>query len=237
LAGLIRDGIGNLYGTASDFGEVFELDHHTGAETILHRFTGAPDGYDPSAALLRDSEGNLYGTTTLGGVNNSNGYGIVFKLDASGNETILHTFTGGSEGGNPVSSLVRDEQGYLYGTTLTGGMNYGTIFKLDPAGNLTVLHNFGSFYGDGSCPFAGLIRDQAGNFYGTTEYGGDWGNGSVYKMDPEGNVTILHSFTGGADGQQPFDNLIMDENGTLYGTASAGGDSLCGCGVAFFLKP
>jgi uncharacterized repeat protein (TIGR03803 family) len=233
-ASLIRDKAGNLYGTTSGGGTsgqgtVFKLDT-TGTETVLHSFTG-PDGATPTAGLIRDKAGNLYGTTSGGGLLNcfGGGCGVVFKLDPSGGEAVLHSFTG-PDGAFPLAGLVQDKVGNLYGTTFAGGAsNEGTVFKLDTAGTETVLHSF-TFGADGSSPQQGwLIQDRAGNLYGTTLYGGNLscgqsGCGVVFKVDPAGEETVLHTFSGGADGANPQEGgLIQDEAGNLYGTTSDGG--------------
>jgi uncharacterized repeat protein (TIGR03803 family) len=237
-AGVIRDNEGNLYGTTSFgalcCGNVFTLDHKTKDETVLYAFGQPPDGGTPVAPLIRDDAGNLYGTTDGGGLC----CGTVFTLDPNGVETILWTFTGGSDGKFPLGGLIRDNDGNLYGTTNTGGdLDNGIVFKLDPAGALTVLHTFGELPVDGGIPFSGLIADAAGNLYGTTEAGGLYGPGSVYKLAPDGAFTILHSFTGGSDGAFPHAPLIFDAAGNLYGTAISGGDPLCDCGVVFKITP
>jgi uncharacterized repeat protein (TIGR03803 family) len=230
--GLVRDQEGNLYGTtwhggASGAGTVFKLDT-TGTETVLHSFTG-PDGLGPDAGLVLDQEGNLYGTTSQGG---SSDAGTVFKLDGTGTETVLHSFTG-LDGAGPFAGLVRDREGNLYGTTSRGGTSgLGTVFKVDRTGAATVLH---SFIGpDGAGPlFAGLVRDKAGNLYGTTAGGGASGGGTVFKVDTTGTETVLHSFTGGADGAYPAAGLVLDNAGNLYGTTFFG----TGGGKVFKLDP
>ncbi|HTA22549.1 MAG TPA: choice-of-anchor tandem repeat GloVer-containing protein [Terriglobales bacterium] len=131
--GLHRDNAGNLYGTtkaggAFGNGTVFELDAK-GIETVLYSFTGGADGSQPEAGVLEDAAGNLYGTTVYGGVSS---FGTVFKLDQLGNETVLHSFEGGSDGQYPHAPLVQDAKGNLYGTTSEGGATYGTIFKIAP---------------------------------------------------------------------------------------------------------
>jgi uncharacterized repeat protein (TIGR03803 family) len=143
--------------------------------------------------LIKDNAGNLYGTTVLGGQGKceSSKCGIVFKFDAAGHETVLHSFTGKSDGGQPQSGLVRDSAGNLYGTTFLGGSNScggsgagcGVVFKLDAAGTETVLHTF-SDGADGGFPTGGLVRDSAGNLYGTTSHGGASGNGVVFEITP-----------------------------------------------------
>jgi len=249
-SGLVRDKEGNLYGTtsgggASGQGIVFKLDT-TGTETVLHSFTG-PDGANPSAGLIRDKEGNLYGTTSGGGVSGGglSGEGTVFRLDTAGRESVLHSFTG-PDGANPIAGLIRDEAGNLYGTTAFGGFlncagtGCGVVFKLDPAGNETVLHSF--TWPDGAFPVAGLVQDNEGNLYGTTQGGGAFNEGTVFKLDTAGLVTVLHSFTGGTDGAIPQEaGLVQDKAGNLYGTTSLGGNLGCyapsGCGVVFKLDP
>jgi len=227
LAGLVRDAAGNLYGTAnqggaSNWGTVFKLDT-TGSVTVLHSFTGGTDGSFPGAGLIWDAAGNLYGTTSAGGASNG---GTVFKLDATGTETVLYSFTG-MDGKNPVAGLVRDAAGNLYGTTQLGGaFDLGTVFKLDTTGVETVLH---SFHGrDGGYPYCSLVRDAAGNFYGTTNGGGASGQGTVFKVNGTGRETVLYSFTGQLDGEYLYAGLVRDPAGNLYGTTYAGGDSKVG---------
>jgi uncharacterized repeat protein (TIGR03803 family) len=259
-AALIMDKAGNLYGTTefggaatcgvAGCGTVFRLDT-SGNETVLHGFTGSPgDGANPNAALLMDKAGNLYGTTLYGSTGpcispgGAAGCGTVFKLDRSGNETVLHTFTGsGGDGANPFAALIMDKVGNLYGTTESGGTGKclgvapgcGTVFKLDTSGNETVLHSFAGPAGDGSTPVASLIMDKAGNLYGTTAQGGAFNFGTVFKLDTSGNETILYSFTGGSDGCLPPAALIIDKEGNLYSTTIGGG--VCGYGTVFKLVP
>lgn len=255
---LIRDEAGNLYGTTYLGGDlsacyveqgglgcgvVYKVDH-AGKETVLYAFKGTPDGEDPGTfgALLRDEAGNLYGTTAGGG---NSGWGTVFKLNRAGQETVLYSFTGGADGGEPAGGLVRDQEGNLYGTTGEGGeFGWGVAYKLDPTGTETVLHTF-TGGADGAYPYAGLVRDAKGNLYGTTLLAGEiFLGGVVYMLDPAGNETVLHNFTGGADGAFPYATLVLDEAGNLYGTTSSGGDltslnAACagyGCGVVFELK-
>jgi len=229
-AGLISDTAGNLYGTTGfggnfGIGVVFKLDP-TNHETVLHTFNGA-DGAEPSAPLIMDSAGNLYGTTFRGGASDS---GTIFKVNSStGAFTVLHSFTGSTEGGHLGAGLLMDAGGNLYSTTESGGTGgAGTVFKLDPVSDaLTVLHSFtGS--GDGGnvplegIPEAGLIMDAPGNLYGTTFRGGTGSLGIVFKLDSvTSNETVLHNFTGGSDGSGPLAPLLLDAAGNLYGTASS----------------
>lgn len=232
-ASLILDSAGNLYGTTSgggpaDAGTIFKLDT-SGHETVLYAFTGAigasSDGATPLAALVMDSSSNLYGTTYNGG---SSGKGSVFKLDSSGHESLLYSFTGTSgDGANPLSSLIIDSAGNFYGTTFSGGASQqGTVFKLNPGtGQETVLYSFTGTSGDGAFPQAGLLMDSAGNLYGTTISGGSAGVGTVFKLNPStSQETVLHNFAGGnTDGAEPKASLIMDSTGNLYGTTNTGG--------------
>ena len=158
IAGLIADSSGNLYGTTeyggvSENGVVFKLTPG-GTYTVLYSFTGGSDGSGPVAGLIADSAGNLYGTTEHGGVS---GNGVVFKLSPGGSElpggseTVLYSFTGGSDGSGPVAGLIADSAGNLYGTTEHGGVSgNGVVFKLSPGGS----------------EFAGRERDGALLLYG-----------------------------------------------------------------------
>jgi uncharacterized repeat protein (TIGR03803 family) len=163
-----------------------------------------------------DRHGNLFGTTAIGG---SSGYGTVFKLDTSGNETVLHSFTNTPDGSEPAAGLIMDKAGNLYSTTARGGTyGYGTVFKLDSAGNEVVLHSF-TGTPDGAYPRAGLLMDNMGSLYGTTIQGGSSDYGTVFKVDTSGNEAVLHSFKI-TDGAVPAAGVIMDKDGNLYGTTS-----------------
>ena len=123
----------------------------------------------------------LFGTTGGGG---AFGFGTVFKMDTTGNETVLYSFTGGTDGKSPLTGLVHDAAGNFYGATEQGGaFRYGVVFKVDHAGNETVLHSF-TYGADGAFPVAGVVLDAAGNVYGTTNSGGTHGEGVVFKIVP-----------------------------------------------------
>ena len=222
-AGVIRDSAGHLYGTTLNGGTAsvgvgYKLDA-AGQETVLHSFTGGTDGEYPYAGVTRDSAGNLYGTTQGGGTGNA---GVVYKLDTTGQETVLYSFSGGADGGYPDASVIQDSVGNLYGTTFNGGTaNMGVVYKLDVGGQETVLYSF-TGGADGASPYAGVIRDSAGDLYGTTVEGGTAGWGVVYKLDTSGQETVLYSFTGGADGGDPYAGVIRDPAGNLYGTTLFG---------------
>ena len=237
--GLARDSAGNLYGTTYygggfNGGTVFKLDR-TGKETVLHGFgTNDPDGLGPfGGSLIPDSAGNLYGTTSS---DLSQGAGTVFKLDPSATETILYTFSFGTgDGYGPAGTLVRDSAGNLYGVTNFGGaFNFGTVFKLNSANTETLLYSFSGTGGDGAVPGGGLVRDKSGNLYSTTNSGGGSYYGTVFKLDPNGAETILHSFSG-RDGNLPDLGLVSDSKGNLYGTTQYGGAH--GGGVVFKVIP
>jgi len=216
------------------------------AQTFTTLFTfDLGDGAFPGVGLIRDAKGNLYGTTYAGGVDNCFfGCGLVFKVDTSGNETVLYAFTGSrGDGETPDASLVMDESGTLYGTTVDGGASsHGTVFKVNKSGKETVLYSFTGSGRDGKYPFAGLLRDAYGNLYGTNIYSGNTscndgagpGCGTVFKVDNTGKETVLYNFTGiNGDGSYPIAGLVQDKSGTMYGTTYGGGDS--GRGTVFKL--
>lgn len=253
---LATDATGNIYGATADgdgFGNVFEIDT-AGNETVLWTFSGGSDGGGPEGGVIRDSAGNLYGTTFIGGVGfGDNGHGLVFMVDTAGSETVLHEFGGGSDGANPSSGVIFDGEGNLYGTTQNGGSSAcggtgcGTVFKLSPNGNGTwaesVLYAFCSTgnCADGEAPLLGpLAIDSSGNLYGTTFFGGASNNGVVFRVDSSKHETVLHNFSGGADGANPFAGVIIDKQGSLYGTTQRGGGDCFvkyACGVVFQLVP
>ena len=257
--GLILDAEGNFYGTTGSGGDltcqagdrpgcgvVFKLDTSS-KETVLHTFHGGADGAVPVGGLIWDNKGALYGATQQGGWSGDPycyappsfyGCGVVFKLDAAGRETVLHSFTGGATDGAYPSpgTLVLDARGNLYGATGGGGKyNLGTVFEVDKTGKETVLHSFGGKV-DGVGPYAGLVRDAAGNLYGVTAVGGASNFGTVFKLTKRGKETILHNFAG-PDGEYPAAGLLMDAAGDLYGTTSAGGTSYYGYGTIFKIVP
>jgi uncharacterized repeat protein (TIGR03803 family) len=257
LSGLIEDSRESLYGTtagggnraapfcqANGCGVVFKINKN-GKEKVIHTFTGPPDGWWPRAGLVRDAEGNLYGTTEAGGASSCN-CGTAFKIDRNGKETVLHSFAGyPDDGEGPNAGVIRDEEGNLYGTTISGGssIDFGMVYRLDAKGKLTVLHAFAG--PDGANPIASLVRDSAGNLYGTTYLGGDpscdsqeYGCGVVFRLDPAGNYSLLHTFSGLSDGWYPQGSLLLDAAGRLYGAAGGGIQSQgVGSGVVFEITP
>jgi uncharacterized repeat protein (TIGR03803 family) len=224
----VLDTKGNLYGTteyggAYGFGAVYEVTP-SGTETILHSFdVNGRDGAYPVASLVM-YRGNLYGTTVEGGTDNIDGTVFELKHTTKGwTETILHSFGASGDGSQPYCALTLDTAGNLYGTTNVGGAyNQGTVFEVTPSGMETILWSFGSGT-DGANPLAGVVRDAAGNLYGTTANGGAYGYGAVFELTPSRTEKILHSFdVNGADGAYPVARLLRYK-GNLYGTTANGG--------------
>ncbi|HEX8815728.1 MAG TPA: choice-of-anchor tandem repeat GloVer-containing protein [Terriglobales bacterium] len=257
-SGLVFDSAGNLYGTTTAGGKdnngvVFQLapgSNGSWTEHVLYRFcsvAACDDGATPWATLTFDSSGSLYGTTFSGG---SIDRGVAFKLsrarDGDWHETVLHNFGVGKDGYNPISGLVFDSAGNLYGTTPHGGdvsrpncgsLGCGTVFELSPKSTHYTEHVIYSFKGlAGSGPIAGLILDASGNLYGTASTGGAHGDGAVFELSPGAagwTETTLHSFDG--SWKDPTGSLILDGSGNLYGTCQGGG--VYNLGIVFELSP
>jgi uncharacterized repeat protein (TIGR03803 family) len=212
---------------------------HAQTFTDLYNFQGSTDGGNPFASLLLDNAGNLYGTTYSGGAYNSNcsypGCGVVYKLDTTGNETPLYTFTGTPDGQNPVAAVVTDPAGNFYGTTAYGGANgYGTVFMVNAAGVEKVLQSF-TGGADGGIPNGGLVRDKDGNLYGTTYSGGSANLGTLFKVTPASVFNTIYTFPDTAHGSHPNAALALAPSGDLYGTTQYGGAS--NRGTVFSLEP
>lgn len=260
---LIADASGNFYGTTSvggahGCGSVFELTSSNGAwnETALYSFKPDLDSKCAAtpSALVFDSAGNLYGENANGGQQNA---GSIFELSPGSPGWTYRTIYvfNGEEGSRPYGGLVVDQAGNLYGTTKAGGspgcgFGCGSVFELSPVSGghwtETLLYRFAGG-SDGAAPVAGLIFDNAGNLYGTTPYGGQKDNGTVFKLAPSSGSwteTILYRFTNTrGDGRLPMASLVLDQAGNLYGTTSEGGyygGDYCygyGCGIVFELSP
>jgi len=264
--GLLMDAAsGTLYGTttrggSNNDGTIFALTPNQArtawTHTILYSFCANPqtlcsDGAIPDGGVIRDGAGNFYGTTQAGGVPNDRG--VVFMLTPGGTENVLYSFGAYStDGVNPVAGLIMDGSGNLYGTTYQGGnaSNGGMVFKLTPSAQLpwteTALYTFCSQTNctDGGFSEAGLIRDAAGNLYGTTVTGGVAGGcngpgcGTAFMLTPGGTHTVLYTFCSQSnctDGALPYGGLLMDGAGNLYGTTKSGGNGAGG--VVFELTP
>ncbi len=259
-AGLVQGADGSFYGTTSNDGSglygagtVFKITP-SGTLTTLYSFCTQPncaDGYEPEAGLVQGADGNLYGTTWRGG---SNGAGTVFKITPSGTLTTLYSFCSQpncADGDEPEAGLVQGADGNFYGATWQGGANNypfgsGTVFKITPGGTLTTLYSFCSQTEctDGYFPQSGLVQGTDGNLYGTTNYGGAGGEGTVFKITPSGTLTTLYSFCSQpncADGTGPVSALVQATDGSFYGTTWHGGanNTQCGygCGTVFKITP
>ena len=248
---LIADAAGNLFGTTfyggeSGFGTVFEIAKtatgYASAPTILVSFNNL-DGANPYAdSLIADAQGDLFGTTSSAAPGSS-GVGTVFEIAKTATgyasaPTTLVNFNG-TDGAGPHGSLIADAAGNLFGTTGSGGTSgNGTVFEIAKtatgyANTPTTLVNFN--YTDGGEPLGNLIADADGNLFGTTAVGGTSGAGTVFEIAKTatgyaGNPTTLVNFNG-TDGAFPFDSLIADAAGNLFGTTSSGGTS--GNGTVF----
>jgi uncharacterized repeat protein (TIGR03803 family) len=265
LEGLVLGIDGNFYGTAEEggtstvcpqlgCGTVFKVTPQ-GEVTLLHSFDSY-DGRYPFSQLIQGRDGSFYGTTSAGGSATGSGSGTIFKITPDGILTTLYAFEGYDDAG-PSGGLVQGTDGNFYGTTVTGGANKigGTVYRITPAGTLTTLYNFCSQHDNGVCtdganPYAGVIQGADVNFYGTTEQGGlsvncETGCGTIFKVTPQGMLTVLHSFDE-ADGANIEEPLIQATDGSLYGTASSGGNSIAkvcdmglypGCGTIFRITP
>jgi uncharacterized repeat protein (TIGR03803 family) len=212
----------NFYGTAyaggtNGMGVVFKMTPG-GALTTLWQFSGIVDGSEPVAGLVLGTNGNFYGTTYSGG---ASGLGTVFTITPSGTLTSLYSFTGGSDGANPVGVLVFGSNNRFYGTTFGGGNGTGAVFRIGMSGGLTPIYNFMGG-NDGGFPDAGLIVGSDGNLYGTTSADGAGGAGTIFKITPAGALTTLHNFSG-SDGATPSASLIQGTVSNFYGTTVAGG--------------
>ena len=206
-------------------------------ETLLHQFTGSPDGANPGAGPALKGT-TLYGTTWEGGGasgSGNTGYGIVYAVSTTtGKETILHTFTANTQqpydGLEPLGGLAFDKEGNLYGTTVAGGgydgEGYGTIYKIAKSGKQyveTVIYAFSGGLDGGNPYYVTPVFDKAGNLYGTTVGGGYYGNGAVFKLAGS-TLTTLHSFyQAGGDGYNPYSGVALDTKGNVYGSAPGGG--------------
>ncbi|MGA2020795.1 MAG: choice-of-anchor tandem repeat GloVer-containing protein [Candidatus Sulfotelmatobacter sp.] len=252
-AGVIRDSAGNLYGTTPMYGTysggvVYEIS--SGAFSVLYTFcsnSGCTDGEYPYGGLTADGIGNLYGTTFQGGTGNNSG--TVFKLSKSGagwRETVLYNFTDGSDGEDPNNAsltLVHNEVGgkqlnVVFGVAWLGGANnIGTAFSLTEAESgykFSVIHTFAG--PDGEKPL-GTLTYVKGKLYGTTEFGGTVGGGTVFELASKNQgwtETVLYSFTGGSDGDDVRSGVISDSKDNLYGVTFLGGG---GAGVVYQVVP
>ena len=212
------------------------------AQTFTSLFSfDSSDGSQPVASMFQGTDAELYGTTAFVG---QNGGGTIFKISTDGVLTTLYGFCllpVCADGAYPIGGLLQATSGDFYGTTQAGGSNSlsGTVFKFSLAGELTTLYNFcaQSDCDDGQSPYAGLIQDGHGNFFGTTLRGGTDGSGTLFKITSSGAFTQLYNF--GVGGSSPVADLVQVTSGDLFGTASHGGSTnYCqGCGSIFKTTP
>jgi uncharacterized repeat protein (TIGR03803 family) len=223
---------GNFYGVASfggngNNGVLFEITP-SGAYTVIHEFTGT-DGAHPFAPPVQASDGSLYGTAEF----SSTGGATVYKyIPSSGTFSIIYQFSAGNVG----APLIQASDGLIYGTTGNGGWAHcGTIFKMSTAGKLLQSYPFPCNAGGASPGFGPLLQASDGNFYGTTEQGGIRNQGTIFKMTPDFQVSILYTFTGHTqntvDGASPAAGLMQATDGDLYGVTYKGGSA--GLGTLF----
>lgn len=242
-ATLIEGSDGALYGTtefadSATRGTVFKINKNGGGYSILHTFTGNPDGQQPQARLLEGSDGRLYGTTSFGG---NTVVGTIFGLNKDGSGYgLVYTFqTTGGDGRQPEGGLIEGSDHALYGTTYHGGSTggAGTVFKINKdGGGYLILRSFSSAGADGQRPNAELVEGADGALYGGNDFGNPPVNGTIYKINKDGSgYAILRSFVNAnGDGGTPKCGLIQLKNGAFYGTTEYGG--LAGAGCVFALS-
>jgi len=236
----------SILSTISAITLLLGVSHAASTTQVIYSFLGDTDGEYADTDLVTDSAGNIYGTTVQGGTYAS---GTVFQVTPAGVHTILYSFTGGTDGGEPYKGVTLDAQGNIYGTAGVGGKyvgpcvdtGCGTVFKLtNNGGNWTfsIVHSFTGGR-DGWGPGSGVTVDSAGVVYGTTPLGGTNNAGVIYQLtNVSGNWTekIIHAFTGGNDGiGGSAGRLLPDRRGGFFGACTAGGAN--GSGVIFHLIP
>jgi uncharacterized repeat protein (TIGR03803 family) len=215
-------------------------------ETVIYRFTGGSDGGIPTGDLIFDQSGNIYGTAAGGGDLSCGpppgGCGVIYELIPSGSawtETVLYSPQNSSDGYDPFGGVVFDSSGNLYGTFFYGGLyGNGAVYQLSPSGSGWTHQTLHDFTGgsDGALPVGGLIIDQSGNLYGTTELGGSGGGGTVFQLMPgSGGWTFNTLYTFSGSGPGPQDKLFLNAAGNLYGTTA--GDGAYRGGSVFKLTP
>lgn len=251
-AGLIFGKNRTLYGTTTyggtyGLGTVFQISETNGviSQKVIHNFGAAGDGEYPYDPVVMGPDGNLYGTTSLG----NPGAGAVYKLaleNGTWKETVLYMFTGknGDGSGMYYVGLIGDNAGNIYGTTSFGGANgNGTVWELVYSSKTKtytekILYSFSAAGSDGQYPYGGLTMDGSGKLFGTTEDGGDINQGVLFELTKSGSAwteSVVHSFDGGSDGEEPSANLMLGSNGQFYGLARYGGTS--NLGVVYSVAP
>lgn len=245
--GLVQAPDGNLYGTTlrggpDDKGTVYRIST-SGDFAILHSFNGQ-DGENPEGALVVGADGALYGTTLQGGSGNR---GTIYKITTTGTFSSIYSFPSlgnfnsagqatNATGANPRAGLLLAADGNFYGTAYQGGTaGFGSVFRMTPAGAVSLVHAFAGPSFGAAFPLAGVSQDAAGNLYGTTEFGGYINQGTAWRIDTNGQFSVLHSFLGSlVDGYKPYARLLPLD-GLLYGVSFA--DTTAGIGAIFKLDP
>jgi uncharacterized repeat protein (TIGR03803 family) len=230
---------GNFYGTMPDVfnrGEVFRMTP-AGVVTVLHVFTGSPDGQEPDAPVTLGPDGSIWGTTRWGGTSDR---GTVWELTKDGAFKIVHSFDEFSA--SPVSPLLLARDGNFYGTTpYAGAAGYGSVYRISPAGDYAVLASFYQDHLHGVEPMAGLVQAADGSFWGTLSTGGPLttycglGCGGVFRLAPSGKLTLMEPFEG-SNGTSPVAPLTIGRDGMLYGVTPYCGHPATCQGTAFRLS-
>lgn len=227
FGGAAVDGSGNVYGVTGDTIYEFSV---AGQYSVLHTFI-YPEGFTPMDTPLLGRDGRIYGTAYQGGLVT----GTVWAFAKGGDLGVLHDFSSSqNDGGNPSSRVVQDRAGSLYGTAPFGGDHgHGIVYKVDRSKQETILYSFGA-PPDGEQPYGGVFLGKNGSLFGTTQLGGAFGYGTVFRIAANGRETVLHSFNN-LDGSDPTGDLTGDAEGNVYGTTDAGGAN--SSGVIFKVGP
>jgi uncharacterized repeat protein (TIGR03803 family) len=217
-----------LFGGANNLGTIYRLSQN-GKFNVLHSFGGSGDAISPSGWVIWDNAGFVYGAAQGGG---AFGFGAIYKVAAgNGKEKLVYSFTGGLDGGNPVSCLKLPD-GTLYGETTQGGANdAGVVFKITADGTESVLYSFNTSGKGGYSPAGPMANDNSSNLYGTAEFGGKNGKGTAFRVTPDGTFTLLHTFGGANDGAYPIG--LFGGTDAFYGTTLQGGS---GSGIVYKME-
>lgn len=228
---LIQATDGNFWGMTPEggskgFGTIFKMTP-AGTYIVVHEFNSPTEGSNAQGSLVQGTDGNLYGMTNSGG---PNGTGTIFKMTLTGTFTVLHSFVSASEGANPNGNLIQATDGNFYGMTSYSAR----AFKIAPAGTFTVLHTFVTNT-EGYNPQGSFVQGKDGNFYATTQDGGSYGGGTIFKMTSAGTVSVLKHFNQVPDGKNPKGNLVQASDGNFYGMTYYGGTN--NIGTLFKITP
>ena len=247
-ANLIQGGDGNLWGLdptgANGYGEVFKISP-SGTFTSVYAFQYSTDGAQPSGPLVQASDANFYGVTIIGGNSSecfnqftgNTGCGTVFKVTPAGVFSVVYTFQGSTDGGNPEYGLVQGSDGNFYGVQVESV--YKLVLGTTPTATVLATSNGST---DGVYFNGPLVEGRDGAYYGTAQNNGTNAYGAIFKVAGT-TMTPLYQFTGftDADGGVPLSGLWAGTDGNFYGTTSEGGNADCaesfGCGAAYEMAP